>query len=562
MNVTVAYRGRSGIVPAAGGLAVALAPNLRRDAVRFNAELRDPLTFREAISALHDVVVSDLKIHKKDRTDYKAYLAREKKREAELRRIARERSFDRVLTDYPEAKRTELFARHNRLRREYWEAREKYTRFLQAHDFELFRLIVPLDPVVTVAPDVLFFECFSADESSYGCLSVARDAFAEDDGTALGTTNVDYSWTLYDHFQELRSYRKTRFAVDPAGLAVQTEAGGGVREEKIELPPSWLRGFMQLQSAMSLPTRRVPLTREAVYGILAFLKNHKAKASPRALKFDLTPGRPPIIELEPFGKRITAHGATFDGPKAEIVRCWGRDRLQVLARLLPVMERAEVFLLGTGLPSFWVAHLVGGLRLTLGLSGWTSNDWTGGSALDALAPPVEPSADLLSDIARAFHDAPALTFSQVQQKTGGRPALVAAGLNRLALLGQLIHDLPAGLYRWRQVLPVALSLEQARPADPETLAGQRLAADHQAFVEKDETLPSGMRVVAGSVPDRPCELVLDGDGRIVKGKCNCSHHFTGGLRRGPCRHLQALRRAALDGDRPADLEKWFAGLSG
>ena len=39
----------------------------------------------------------------------------------------------------------------------------------------------------------------------------------------------------------------------------------------------------------------------------------------------------------------------------------------------------------------------------------------------------------------------------------------AAGLNRLAGLGQLIHDLPAGLYRWRQMLPVAVSLDQLGP---------------------------------------------------------------------------------------------------
>jgi hypothetical protein len=104
---------------------------------------------------------------------------------------------------------------------------------------------MPCDPVITVANDSLFFECFSADESSYGCLTVDRDAFISEENVALGTTNVDYSWDLYEHFQKLRSYRETRFEVDPSGFDVQTSDATGLREEKIDLPDGWLRGFKQ-----------------------------------------------------------------------------------------------------------------------------------------------------------------------------------------------------------------------------------------------------------------------------------------------------------------------------
>ena len=50
------------------------------------------------------------------------------------------------------------------------------------------------------------------------------------------------------------------------------------------------------------------------------------------------------------------------------------------------------------------------------------------------------------------------------------------------------------------------------------------------------------------------------DGRMIRGKCNCSHHFKGGLRRGPCRHLQALRNSVLAGAKQPTLEKWFDQL--
>ncbi len=68
MELTVAYRGHSGIVQRAGSLEVALAPNLRRDRVSFVGALRQPLRFREAMSALHDVVISNLRYKPKDRT--------------------------------------------------------------------------------------------------------------------------------------------------------------------------------------------------------------------------------------------------------------------------------------------------------------------------------------------------------------------------------------------------------------------------------------------------------------------------------------------------------------
>jgi hypothetical protein len=390
---------------------------------------------------------------------------------------------------------------------------------------------------------------------------VDRELFAAAGDVALGTTNVDYSLALYEEFQRLRTYRRTRFAVDPAGFEVSTEGAADYREEKIDLPPSWLRGFMQLQAAMSLPLRQVPVSREGLYSLLAHLKRHRARTSPRAVRFELTPGAPVQIVLEPWEVRVTLHDTPYPGPKAETIRTWGRDRLLTLARLLPLTDRVEVFLLGTGLPSFWSVRF-GGMRLLLGLSGWTANDWTsGGGALADLAPPAEPSEDLLGDIADAFRASPALTFEQVRQRTGAAAHLVAAGLNRFALLGQLFHDLAGGVYRWRQILPVEASINQVKIDSPEAEAAKRLVDTGQVVVQRDDKT-SGLRVIVGRAERRDVEVVCDAEGRITRGQCNCSHYFRFKLRTGPCRHMQALRRAA-DGEWPAGtLEQWYRMLIG
>jgi len=559
MNLTLAYRGRSQIVSTRSGLAVSLAPNLRRDRVSFDATFRSPLRFREAIGALHDVVVSDYRFKVKDHSAYESYKAEQRQREAEIRRSASSQARSALIKETLQvdpAELVDLEKRFHQHRAAYWTARQRYSNYLLGHAQDLWRLLVPCDPVVTVSPDCLFFECFSVDESSYGCLTVDREGFQDERDVALGTTNVDYSWALYEHFQTLRSYRETRFLVDPQGLTVRSGDEPEYREEKIDLPPSWLRGFMQIQAAMSLPMRKVPISREGLYNVLAFLKRHKAARSPRAVRFEVVPGKPVSIVLEPWERRFVLHSHPYQGARSEVIRVWGRDRLRVLARLLPLMDEAEVYLLGNGLPSFWSIRMRE-MRLLLGLSGWTANDWTSSSALDQLAPPAEPSDELIGELAALFQENPSQTFEHLRMRTGAAPAYVAAGLNRLALMGQLIHDLHAGVYRWRQIMPVALALETTGPENAETVAARALVQEGRVKIARNDQRPDGLHILEGQVNERPVTLLLDADQRILRGKCTCSHHFTGGLRRGPCRHLQALRDTALAKPTNSTLDAWF-----
>src|SRR5207302_8349543 len=223
MLLTFAYRRRSSILTKMTNLVIALSPNLRRDRVSYNGTLTQPLRFREAISALHDVVISDLRFKQKDKSAYEAYKAQQKQREDAIRRAVSKDVRAQALAQQVEPMPEGLEQRFRELRRLYWNARQDYANYLSQHDPELWRLLMPCDPVITVADDVLFFECFSGDESSYGCLSVDRGAFAAESDVSVGTTNVDYSWSLYEHFQTLSSYRETRFLVDLCGFEVATQ---------------------------------------------------------------------------------------------------------------------------------------------------------------------------------------------------------------------------------------------------------------------------------------------------------------------------------------------------
>ena len=562
MNLTFSYLGHSGLSSVGNGQVLSLAPNLAREPVAFDAALRQPLRFREAISALHDIVASDLRFQPRDKTAYDEWKQNERQRVAALRQQTYQEAKQEILSRREVAVPPDLERQFNRCRKAYWDARQKYANYLLRHDQQLWRMLMPCDPVITVADDVVFFECFSADESSYGCLTVNREAaFGPSTQTQLGTTNVDYSWDLFDHFQSLRSYRETRFRVDPAGFTVATQGNADYREEKIDLPPGWLRGFMQTQAAMTLPLRRVTLAREAVYSILAFLKRHKARKSPRALRFELVAGQPPALVLEPWEQRLPVFGEPLR-TGGESIRIWGRQRLLALARVLPLAARFDVYLLGTGLPSFWVADM-GDMQLTLGLSGWTANDWTHGSALDLLAPPAPPSADLLARVAQFLQARRAAAFADIDLQCGGQPAATLAALNRLAHSGQLIHDLPNSVYRWRQVMPLALGQAQLGPENEELTASKELLLRKRATLASRTESPAGV-LVTGVAEGKPVELLLNADGLMKRGKCVCSHHYKFGLRAGPCRHLLALRtlaRRETESAVASSLAGWYQQLT-
>lgn len=542
MNVSLSYIGRSQLrQPSSGQRILELSPNLSRDKVALDASLKEPIRFREAISALHDVVINDLKFKPRDKTAYAEWKKQQAQREQAIRTGAMQKARETVAAGLAPKPTAELKQQHRQALDRYWQARSKLNTRLRHENQELWRKLMPYDPVITIADDVVFFECFSTDESSYGCLTIDRDSgFGGAQQACVGTTNVDYSWDLYHSFQTLRTYRETRFHINPDGFTVQTADRADYHEEKIELPDGWLRGFMQLQAAMALPMKKVTLGVDAIYSLLAWLKRHREKTGPRAIRFELADGKSPQMILEPWNVTIDSPSTVYSGPRREPVRVWGRRRLLSIARLLPLASHVEVYLLGTGLPSFWVVQM-GNMRLTLGLSGWTTNDWTRGSAVQMLLPPGLPTETQVASAAEQLSQQRAMNFSQLSAGLKVSSEKTASVMTQLALRGQVIFDLHAGVFRWRQVLPMALSDKELGPPHPEQAAALQIISGGKVKVETHHEAPRGGLIITGKVENQSCEVLIDSDGVVRKGKCRCSWHFKFGVRNGPCRHLQALR---------------------
>ena len=97
------YFGSSEASSGAAFTSLSFAPDTRRPATFLTGTLRKKLPFRETISALHSVVVSDLRFRPKDRSEY--LLWRGKQDELDLAELATARNQNRAQLD---ALRTEL----------------------------------------------------------------------------------------------------------------------------------------------------------------------------------------------------------------------------------------------------------------------------------------------------------------------------------------------------------------------------------------------------------------------------------------------------------------------
>jgi hypothetical protein len=552
VKLDLKYQGASAIINEPAKAHVAFATNTLREASYFNGELGKPLVFREALAALHAVVVQDLKFRPRDRLAFQAWMAEQDRKF--LASLA-------VKSQQAMVKLRELEARLDQLdkarlvaQRPFHTARDKYFQYVWTHQYELSYL---LDPVITVHPDELSFEAFSRDESSYARLAVRYDVFKRIDGFECGTTNIDYSAKLADQLQRMRSYRETNFAVGPSGFAVQVGDAPVHKEKKIDLPDSWVMGFLQVHSVMTMGLTRLRLQAIDLYNILRQLRRRKARVSPRALRWELVPGQRVRVVLEPW-EQVIELTTVYDGPKHVSIRTWGRDRLQTLARLIPVAQKIEVCLAGFGMPTIWLLDL-GHVTFTLALSGWTDNDWAGGGGggkFDLLLRKRSVTEQDLDRTFQALRTRRVATDGVIAIETGLQPDVVRSACSYLCQVGRAMYDLGGGVFRHRELFlepftpkgVIAAAEKAAVKASPEAAKAQSMMAAKDVMIIARRPTASGYKISGSAASStgrvRP-QIELDWEGALVTATCTCSSFASKKLTQGPCEHILALRLAHM-----------------
>jgi hypothetical protein len=534
-----AYRGSTTVQSYAARTDLSFAPDVKREPTYFWGELRKSVEFREAISALHDVVVSDLRLKPKDRTAYKEWAAKREEIDWQQVLAAREDVGARVKRLQEEL--DALNRRSYERMKPFNSARQKFVQYAWLKNLNVKWI---LDPVITVHPDEVFFECFSMDESSYGRLGASYEVFGQIGEFACGTTNIDYSASLYDEFQKLRSYKTTRFEVDPSGFDIQTTGEDAYKEVKIDLPDSWVRGFLQVSSAMSLDTVSFDLEPMDIYNLCFVLRRHKEKNGPRSMRYILTPGRPVRVVFEPWNIEVTCPRSIYEGPQAHEIRVWGRRRIHTLERLIPVAKRFTVHLLGSGLPSFYIADL-GDMSFTLGLSGWTANDWSRAGNFDLMAPRATVDDFTKREVFDALKERWLESPDRLASRLNIDRRTVLGALGAYTQAGRAIYDLNKRVYRVRELSREPLPVDRLRFASPREARAASFIEQGAVKIESTGYDAACLLNVQGSVSDKEKVfkpmLAIDKDERMVSASCGCNWHKQNKLYQGPCEHILALR---------------------
>lgn len=499
---------------------VKLVGQLQGSAVNFNSIIKQPLLFRDTLASLFAVVNSDYRYVPKDRAAYVAF--------SQMRRGQQNAGL--------------------------FKAQQAYFNWLFEHDP---LAVCVLDPIMTVHPDKILFEVFSKDEGCYAQLSLSHQLFTTDSHTAYGTTHIDYSESLSQSIEQMRSFREARLHIgqDAVAVNVQTAAAlpnSEVIEKQIQLPQSWLRGLLQVQSAAQLSQDKFCLAPIDIYNLLHHLRLHAdMKGKRRGLLIELSPQQPIKLILEPNDTVIISQAPIYQGKQAKMIRLWGRRRLALLERVLAYAERIDVQLLGHGMPSYWTASGKD-FSFTLAMTGFSQSNWSQAINFDLLLPRhhLAENHDSFKPLLTLLQQHYFLSLAEISQQLKLDSQTTLALLQQACQQGLVMFDGQSQVYRYRPVLPQGISIEQLRYRQPaeqqayELVEQQGAIGDLEVMLLNNEGLELSATIhVAADKRSYLSKLKLNEEGMVAKAECSCHQIMQHGLSQGPCSHLLALRIA-------------------
>ena len=468
--------------------------------------LVDPALARDALLTMAEILTSDHRFKAGDRSDYLAYLLKQGKRAS----------------------------------KELWEAQKKFleSRYAEEVDEE-----APLDPLLTVTDDEISIEVFSADESSYARLAMKNQEAYTAQSVSHGTTHIDLA-SAVSGLSQLRSHRAAKITFSSSVDSVDSsEAGAEPSERRIKVPYRWVRALGQMQAASTMPSTSFELAPIDLYNVLFTLRTQRAKTSPRALRYELVPGQPPRIVLEPWDLVLESSSGNYEGNRPGIVRTWGRRRLSFLARLLPRIQSVTCHLIGAGLPAFYVFDL-GPATLTLALSGWTDAGWAGISTFDLFGDGDDSLGEKVVSELRGG----AKTLAELAEAVGSDEPSVRNAVLASMQGGDVVHDFHTRRFHFRPLFEDPIDPKELRFRDANEEAAHRLLeVEGQVRLTTVHDLGGEGTRIEGEVEDAQAHRVyltsftIDREGRTVDAKCTSPQFRRAGLREGPTIPMIALR---------------------
>ncbi|MEM7316342.1 MAG: SWIM zinc finger family protein, partial [Planctomycetota bacterium] len=280
-----------------------------------------------------------------------------------------------------------------------------------------------------------------------------------------------------------------------------------------------------------------------VHNICFVLRRNKELKGPRSIRYILNPGQPVRIVFDPWGKELICPRSVYAGSDSHEIRVWGRRRLHILERLVAQARSFQVYLLGSGMPSFYLADL-GDMTFTLGLSGWTTNNWSQSGNFDLLAPRAEVDNDTKQRVFAALKESWYASPDSLAERLGLDRKIVLGALSAYTQAGRAIWDLKKNVYRARELSRDPLPLSDLRFSNEREALATRLVEQSKVKVTSHRPLDGNGYQLEGIVSDGQdyeVSVTIGPDEQLVTGTCTCNFFQQNRMRKGPCEHMLALR---------------------
>jgi predicted nucleic acid-binding Zn finger protein len=186
------------------------------------------------------------------------------------------------------------------------------------------------------------------------------------------------------------------------------------------------------------------------------------------------------------------------------------------------------------------------MNFTLGLSGWTANDWSRAGNFDLMAPRAEVDDATKIKVFNALQENWFENPDDLARRISLPGDQVHGALSAWTQAGRAIYDLNKKVYRVRELSREPLPMDKLRFSNEREKQANRLL-DEGAVKQVKSGTTDYTTVLTGTVlcSDRPyvTEVKIDTDQRMVGATCECSFFIQNKLYKGPCEHILATRMA-------------------
>jgi len=183
------------------------------------------------------------------------------------------------------------------------------------------------------------------------------------------------------------------------------------------------------------------------------------------------------------------------------------------------------------------------MNFTLGLSGWSANDWSRVGNFDLMAPRSEVDGFTAQNIYNALRENWFEKPESLAKRLNTDTKTIFGALGMFTQAGKTIYDLNQGVFRIRELSRESLPIHKLRFDNPREETANQLVRDKQVTVNA-EKLSNGLRLT-GTIKHKTRQfnptVFIDTDERIKEASCDCDFYIHNKLYKGPCEHIIALR---------------------